>query len=252
MIRAPMISASHRSRLRICRWAALTSVNILVAGVSLAAEQDAPHGERRASSVLEDFGEAWDTELWLPAEGRLSRYMRPLDDSGWKRRIVALQRIAQSEKNATAELSDALKSESAVVRALAAQALGYRGDAEAKPVLARTVQHDADPMVRLYAADSLGMLGGRDYEELLRRVQTSEKNRDTKRHIGYALDRAGRSVDAGVTSQLRDWKTDELASAKLGLPAPDFQLISIDDQTVRLSDFRGKKSVVLVFIYGDT
>ncbi len=107
-------------------------------------------------------------------------------------------------------------------------------------------------MVRLYAADSLGMLGGRDYDELLRRIETGEKNDDTKRHIGYALGREGHSVDTGVARRLRDWNIKELASAKLGQPAPDFELESLDGRQGRLSDFWEKKSVVLVFVYGDT
>ncbi len=34
---------------------------------------------------------------------------------------------------------------------------------------------------------------------------------------------------------------------KVGDPAPDFALTDTDGQTVRLSDFRGKKNVVLAF-----
>jgi len=37
------------------------------------------------------------------------------------------------------------------------------------------------------------------------------------------------------------------ASLKLGDPAPDFALADQSGATVRLSDFRGKKSVVLAF-----
>ena len=34
---------------------------------------------------------------------------------------------------------------------------------------------------------------------------------------------------------------------KVGDPAPDFELTDTEGQTVRLSDFRGKKNVVLAF-----
>jgi peroxiredoxin len=34
---------------------------------------------------------------------------------------------------------------------------------------------------------------------------------------------------------------------KVGDPAPDFALTDTEGQTVRLSDFRGKKNVVLAF-----
>ncbi|MBI2480858.1 MAG: redoxin domain-containing protein [Planctomycetia bacterium] len=96
------------------------------------------------------------------------------------------------------------------------------------------------------------MLGGRDHDDLLRRLEPDEKNRDTKRHIGYALDRAGQALHAAVATSIRQWNIENLGSASLNEPAPDFELASLDGQKVRLSQFRGKKSVVLVFVYGDT
>jgi peroxiredoxin len=40
--------------------------------------------------------------------------------------------------------------------------------------------------------------------------------------------------------------------ARIGKPAPDFHLKSVDGKEIHLSQFRGKQAVVLVFIYGDT
>jgi len=37
---------------------------------------------------------------------------------------------------------------------------------------------------------------------------------------------------------------------KVGQPAPDFSLTNMDGKPISLSDFRGKKSVVLVFYRG--
>lgn len=37
---------------------------------------------------------------------------------------------------------------------------------------------------------------------------------------------------------------------KLGQPAPDFTLPSVHGEDVSLSDYRGKKNVVLVFLRG--
>jgi cytochrome oxidase Cu insertion factor (SCO1/SenC/PrrC family) len=42
----------------------------------------------------------------------------------------------------------------------------------------------------------------------------------------------------------------ELDRVKVGQPAPDFTLEDADGRPVTLSDFRGKKSVVLVFYRG--
>jgi peroxiredoxin len=35
-----------------------------------------------------------------------------------------------------------------------------------------------------------------------------------------------------------------------GLPAPDFELTDVNGNLIRLSDFRGKKPVVLAFLRG--
>ena len=68
-------------------------------------------------------------------------------------------------------------------------------------------------------------------------------------------------VLALVTSQLPAWAQlgpkdganlppTDLDRIKAGQPAPDFTLENIDGKQVSLSDFRGKKSVVLVFYRG--
>ena len=42
----------------------------------------------------------------------------------------------------------------------------------------------------------------------------------------------------------------DLERVKVGSPAPDFTLENIDGKAVSLADFRGKKSVVLIFYRG--
>jgi cytochrome oxidase Cu insertion factor (SCO1/SenC/PrrC family) len=42
----------------------------------------------------------------------------------------------------------------------------------------------------------------------------------------------------------------EIDRIKVGQPAPDFTLEDVDGKAMTLSDFRGKKSVVLVFYRG--
>jgi cytochrome oxidase Cu insertion factor (SCO1/SenC/PrrC family) len=47
-----------------------------------------------------------------------------------------------------------------------------------------------------------------------------------------------------------DLAPTDLNRIKTGQPAPDFTLASSDGKAITLSDFRGKKSVVLVFYRG--
>jgi cytochrome oxidase Cu insertion factor (SCO1/SenC/PrrC family) len=45
-------------------------------------------------------------------------------------------------------------------------------------------------------------------------------------------------------------KPTEITRIKVGQPAPDFTLEDTDGRAITLADFRGKKSVVLVFYRG--
>jgi len=47
-----------------------------------------------------------------------------------------------------------------------------------------------------------------------------------------------------------DFPPTDLNRIKVGQPAPDFSLEDIDGKVITLSDFRGKKTVVLVFYRG--
>ena len=106
--------------------------------------------------------------------------------------------------------------------------------------------------MRLYAADALGMKGGTELHSFFKAQLATEKNRDVKKHLNYAIERDGAEVDIAVIDSLRSWDPDTIDSAEIGKPAPDFQLQSLNGETVALKDFRGKSAVVLVFIYGDT
>ncbi len=83
-------------------------------------------------------------------------------------------------------------------------------------------------------------------------LREAETNRDVKKHIDYAVERHGQRLDARIVRQLIEWDAKTMNSATLGKPAPDFTLTAATGETVGLSDFRGKKAVVLIFIYGDT
>ena len=163
-----------------------------------------------------------------------------------------LQQLVAQGDDAVPALTEGLKSESIPVRILAAQALGYLPAATVAESLLTAAKSDPVPAVRLYAVDSLAMQGkteGRvDWEAMLR----NERNRDVRKHIGYAKIRAGEPLDPQVVRDLLAWNSQRMNTAQVGEPAPEFRLKSATGEQFQLSDFRGKQAVVLVFIYGDT
>lgn len=231
------------------------SAIILTATIVLAAYVRAEDGQNSLSpaEAMPSFSEAWDDTAWVPKRaGRRAGYLRPDDDQGWKARMTAMQALVRGGSDSAELLLKTLRDGKLPERILAAQTLGFLGERTAGDALLKAAESDADGAVRLYAADSLGMLGAADYRQSLERLVQRETNRDAKRHLSYAVDRSASALDASFVELLKRWDSRQSDSASVGKAAPDFELPSLSGDRVRLSDFRGKSAVVLVFVYGDT
>ena len=202
--------------------------------------------------ALRSFSEQWAEDDWVPKNGVRTRFMRPLDEQGWKARMRAFQAIVRHGPAAVEPVRRLLREGDAPQRALAAQALGFLPAQAAREDLMRAAANDEQAVVRLYAIDSLGMLGTDGVAIDWKSLAEGQKNRDVKRHLVYAAEREGKPLAREVIDTLADWDAGQMDAAKVGELAPDFELNTVSGEKVRLSDFRGKKAVVLVFVYGDT
>ena len=210
------------------------------------APDEAPHqGSRQqnAATVVETFEKSYEDT---------KGYMRPLGDRGWEVRFRALRQLVLLGETSTPTLLEALDSPDSEVRILAAQALSLVGDPSARAALAKCLQKDLSASVRLYAADGLGILGASEHKDLLERVRAEDKNGDVRSHCGFALERPNKDVLGRVREDFGKYDVAQLSAVRLGEPAPNVTLESHDGKPVELASFRGKKAVVLVFIYGDT
>ena len=229
--------------------AAIISATLSVALLNISSAADKP--ARSPDEILKTFSKAWDESTWRPKRFR-GGYLRPDKDDGWKARMIALQQLVQHGKAAVPELTKALQSGDVPQRILAAQALGYLAPHAPVDALKAAATGDANSAVRLYAIDSLGMQGKLTKSINWDAISRPQRNRDVRSHIGYARVRKGAPVKSDVVAALTKWNPKSMDSAVVGKPAPDFSLKSADGKTVRLKDYRGKKTVILVFIYGDT
>lgn len=247
-----MSRSVNGDRLTSSRFSLAIAVTILPISPALVGfAADAEPSEKTPEPWIALFSERWDERAW---QGKFATspdgYMRPLEDAGWKVRVRSLQGLVRCGTDAVPVLLRALKTGDGPQRILAAQTLGYlRQEVPPAPLL-EAAKNDPDPAVRLYAVDSLGMQGAKDIDWIA--LLESESDRDVKKHIGYAIERNGEPLSRDTVERLMSWNAEAIDSAAVGQPAADFELKSAAGETIRLGDYRGKKPVVLVFIYGDT
>ena len=209
-------------------------------------EPKAPVEARKSvAELLDRYDADWKT---LPD----TEHIRAIDDVGWKTRMSVLRDLVRMGRDGVTDLIGALESDCAERRLLAAQALGFLGDSRAKNPLALRVEKDQFAPVRVQAVDSLGTIGGSPPASLARRIESADRNTDVQFHIRFAAERNFAPIDPNVIETLKRYDIKQMDSAAIDRPAPDFTLTDVLGETYRLADFRGKKSVVLIFIYGDT
>lgn len=229
------VRALSRSESTALLWTLLT-----VVGVVSAAEPASP--KRFAAEAMARFSTGWKAH---------AGYMRPAEDNGWKVRMEAFQTLVRQGRASVPRLTEALGSPRDDDRVFAAQALALLADSSSRPVLEAALE-DPHPAVRMYAIDALSMLGRMQETDRFRALRDDDENRDVRSHMRFALERDEDPRPRAIQEQLLAYDLSQVGSARLGEPAPDFTLSDPLGKTYRLSRFRGRQAVVLVFVYGDT
>jgi hypothetical protein len=166
-------------------------------------------------------------------------------ERGWKDRVAADYDVINSAD--LISLRAALKDENPFVRAIAAYALGVRGDKTSADALAELVTNDTEYVVRIRAVEALALLKMRgDVIELA--LQDPDPGvpfvaqlvaGQLKSDIDYAAEI--RQAYAGGIDR------EEMGSAVVGKPAPDFTVLTIDGEPFQLSSVLGKKPIAIYF-----
>ena len=187
------------------------------------------------------------------AEKRVHAILAKFDkgDVDWKVRMEALVSLAKIGPAAVPVLVEALKRESAETREFAAQGLVLFADSSTRPALERALA-DAKPGVRLYAIQALSMLGPLPRNEQNERILANDPTFfGVRPMMAAALERTDRPNQAEMRKALAEYDLRNMDSARIGEVAPDFALTDFTGKPYRLSQFRGKKTVILRFILFD-
>jgi hypothetical protein len=170
-------------------------------------------------------------------------------DDGWKRRITLEFDIIRAGKPET--LRTGLKDTSRDVRAFAATALGTLGDKASAEALGGLAKSDPDALVRGMAVQALGWLkAGAEAIQAAKSDKSGDVQflaRVAEGHLKDATDYAAQVREAYKVGI----KIEEMATAHVGKPAPDFAATDSEGRAFKLSDILKKRVVVLTFQLAD-
>lgn len=218
------------------RYTAIVVAFVLAAGALSAAEEPVD-----VAKLLVAFSKSWPTDR--------KDYRTDGDDS-WKDYALTLKTLVSTGDKGIDSVRAGLADPNRQVRALSAQALGFMRAASAVADLKKLLLNDSWETTRVNAADSLGMIGTPQAVAALQEAKGKQENRDVSLHIKIALKRSGPLEQDALRDLLAiDGKIFE--SVVLNSPAPEITLKTPQGKVISLSDYRGKKNVLLVFFYGD-
>jgi peroxiredoxin len=176
-----------------------------------------------------------------------------LQDTDWRVRLLAVRDLVRLGSNASEALIKALRDDNPHVRQVAAMVLGILHQESAVSALESTLQKDNDSVVRSQATIALGQIGYKDSLQVLRQAQTEDTSRDVQHQAELAAYAVEHGLEAGPELAAAYRCLDETHFNKIcvGKQAIDFELPDTEGKAWRLSDFRGKKQVVLIWIFAD-
>jgi len=203
-------------------------------------QEDPRTSEQEVAMVLRAFGNDW------PADR--TPYRTGEDTESWKVYALSLKQLVAMGEKAIPGLIEGCDDANFHVRALSARVLGYLQAGASVPKLIELLRDEKT--VALLAADSLGQIQDPRGLEALQSARNDETQGDVLLHINKSLDRQV-PLENDVLEQLLKIGSESIDSAKVGLEAPNFTLQDAEGKPWTLADQQGKKSVVLVFIYGD-
>ncbi len=117
----------------------------------------------------------------------------------------------------------------------------------------KLITGDPDPVVRGQVAQAIGQIGYKQGLSTLQKVAKDDKSEHVRHRAELAIGRL--QEGAKTTDESIDvWKSldeSKFHQLEIGQSAPEFELKDTNGKTWSLSDFKDKRSVVLIWIFAD-
>jgi len=167
-------------------------------------------------------------------------------DPGWKVRMTALVGLVKAGPAAVPVLVEALRNGTATTREFAAQVLMFMADLRARSALVQALD-DPDPRVHIYALKALNMLGRVELTASQRERLKKKAPYWMREYIELVAERKESPNPAALRKAVLNYDLAGMDSARVGRLAPEVALRDGSGTVHRLSQFRGKKTVILEF-----
>lgn len=176
-----------------------------------------------------------------------------LNDNAWKVRTLAIRDMVRLGSGAMPVLMAGLKDKNRHVRHVCVSALGILGVHNAGSELVSLLTGDPDPVVRGQAAEALGQIKYTQAASILETVSKQGKNQNVRHRAKLATSRLkeGLITNEELVNAWTGLDEQTFGQVRVGSQAPNFELKDTGGKMWHLSDFKNKKTVVLIWIFAD-
>ncbi len=176
-----------------------------------------------------------------------------LADEDWKVRLLAVSDLVQLGIDQAEEFANGLAHADEHVRQVCAMALGILRAEAAAESLEGVARDDVSGLVRSQAVIALGQMESESSLAFLGERLKEDPSADVRHQCELAIDQIQKHK--GTTSEqllaYQNLDASRFETLKVGELALDFELSDTENKKWKLSDFREKKWVVLIWIFAD-
>ena len=176
-----------------------------------------------------------------------------LSDKSWRVRLLAVRDLVRLGESAIPQLIARLEDDNSHVRELCAMVLGILEASDANQALIKRLQEDSDYVVRTQAASALGQIGLSESLTVLDDTMKTDSSRDVIPQCEMSITQIKNNIksDPNLAASYRSLDESKFNSVQVNQPAVDFELKDTNGKTWRLSDFKGEKTVLLIWVFAD-